>query len=97
MVGRDLTGACSDCSVRNSLSGTQWSNCTGRRHGKPNDIPGVAGGYRQVTRVDGPLKALADRNGLATPATVNQFSVAARQWQLKVATRTPSGLHHCCC
>src|SRR5215472_1050085 len=42
--------ACSDCSVRNPLSGTRWSNCTGRRHGKPNDIPRVAGGYRQVTR-----------------------------------------------
>ena len=47
---------------------------------------------------DGPPKALADRNGLATPATVNQFSAAARQWQLKVATKTPrNGLHHCCC
>jgi hypothetical protein len=33
--------------------------------------------------------ARVPRNGLATPATVNQFSVAARQWQLKVTTKTP--------
>jgi len=30
---------------------------------------------------EAPPKALADRNGLATPATRNRFSVAARQWQ----------------
>jgi hypothetical protein len=43
---------------------------------------------------EGQPKALAHRNGLATPVTVNQFSVAARQQQRDLASEGGSRTLH---
>src|SRR5215469_1814907 len=44
---------------------------------------------------EGPPKALTDRNVLATPPTLNRFSVATRQWQRPGIGRWVTPVLHC--
>jgi hypothetical protein len=82
--------------MRNPFSGARWSNCTGRRHGKAkySTFPALPAVFGKSRERRGQPKALADWNGLATPATLNQFSVAARQRQRDLASEGGSRTLH---